>query len=97
MFLQLAERKELSEYKFRLILSSKKGDFDVTTSIFQKVDLVINPPDLARYYFASSVVLNLSQPKYWIESFGLTLIEAFSFAKPVIAPFWWSNRCKRWR
>jgi len=40
----------------------------------------------AEYYAAASLLLNLSRPDQWIETFGLTLIEAMAHGVPVIAP-----------
>lgn len=42
--------------------------------------------DPGPYYARASVVLNLSRPDLWIETFGLTLLEAMSYGIPVIAP-----------
>ncbi|MEH6587347.1 MAG: glycosyltransferase family 4 protein [Halioglobus sp.] len=42
--------------------------------------------DTAPYYERSSLVLNLSRPDEWVETFGLTLLEAMAFGVPVIAP-----------
>jgi glycosyltransferase involved in cell wall biosynthesis len=38
------------------------------------------------FYLRAGVVLNLSHPELWVETFGLTLLEALSFGVPVIAP-----------
>jgi glycosyltransferase involved in cell wall biosynthesis len=38
------------------------------------------------FYAQSSLVLNLSRPDQWVETFGLTLLEAMAFGIPVIAP-----------
>jgi glycosyltransferase involved in cell wall biosynthesis len=38
------------------------------------------------YYQSASILMNLSNPDEWIETFGLTLIEAMAFGVPVIAP-----------
>lgn len=40
----------------------------------------------AVYYAIGSLLLNLSRPDEWVETFGLTLIEAMAFGIPVIAP-----------
>ncbi|MEL6932894.1 MAG: glycosyltransferase [Pseudomonadota bacterium] len=40
----------------------------------------------ARFYAKADVVLNLSRVDQWIETFGLTIIEAMSFGVPVIVP-----------
>ena len=38
------------------------------------------------FYARSSLVMNLSRPDQWVETFGLTLLEAMAFGVPVIAP-----------
>lgn len=38
------------------------------------------------FYASADILLNLSRPDEWIETFGLTLIEAMTFGVPVIAP-----------
>jgi glycosyltransferase involved in cell wall biosynthesis len=40
----------------------------------------------ARFYATADVLLNLSRPDQWIETFGLTLVEGMAFGLPVIAP-----------
>ena len=40
----------------------------------------------AAFYASASLVLNLSRPDLWVETFGLTLLEAMAFGIPVIAP-----------
>jgi glycosyltransferase involved in cell wall biosynthesis len=42
--------------------------------------------DTAAHYARASLVLNLSRPDLWIETFGLTILEAMAFGVPVIAP-----------
>lgn len=42
--------------------------------------------DPAIHYAKASLVLNLSRPDQWVETFGLTLLEAMAFGVPVIAP-----------
>ena len=51
-------------------------------------NVAINPraSDTIPYYERSSLVLNLSRPDEWVETFGLTLLEAMAFGVPVIAP-----------
>ncbi|WP_339760458.1 glycosyltransferase family 4 protein [uncultured Hoeflea sp.] len=40
----------------------------------------------ARFYETADLVINLSRVDQWVETFGLTLVEAMSFGIPVIAP-----------
>ncbi len=42
--------------------------------------------DPASFYTQADLVLNLSRVDLWVETFGLTLVEAMSFGIPVIAP-----------
>ena len=41
---------------------------------------------MARFYAEASAVLNLSRVDLWVETFGLTLLEAMWFGVPVIVP-----------
>lgn len=51
-------------------------------------NLTVHPrtDDPAAHYARASLVLNLSRPDQWVETFGLTLLEAMAFGVPVIAP-----------
>jgi glycosyltransferase involved in cell wall biosynthesis len=40
----------------------------------------------SKFYSRSSLVLNLSRTDMWVETFGLTVLEAMAFGIPVIAP-----------
>jgi L-malate glycosyltransferase len=42
--------------------------------------------DTDAFYRRADVVLNLSRPEGWIESFGMTLVEALAYGIPVIGP-----------
>jgi glycosyltransferase involved in cell wall biosynthesis len=42
--------------------------------------------DVAGFYARSSAVLNLSRVDLWMETFGLTVLEAMAFGVPVIVP-----------
>ncbi|MDA8592460.1 glycosyltransferase family 4 protein [Planctomycetota bacterium] len=39
-----------------------------------------------RYYGKAHLLLNLSRPDMWVETFGLTVVEAMAFGLPVIVP-----------
>lgn len=51
-------------------------------------NLTVHPRtgDPAAHYARASLVLNLSRPDQWVETFGLTLLEAMAFGVPVVAP-----------
>jgi len=89
-FFQLAEfLKEDARIKFTLVLNVEDKEIDrffAEDSIPSNVELFSRQSDLTQFYRDASLVLNLSRPDGWVETFGLTLIEAFSFGVPVIAP-----------
>ncbi len=51
-------------------------------------NLTVHPctSDPAAHYLQASLVLNLSRPDQWVETFGMTLLESMAFGIPVIAP-----------
>lgn len=83
--------RKLSGMNFILVLNADKLEID---AIFHdwKIQLPSNiliyprQSNLVEFYLDSSVVLNLSRPDVWVETFGLTVVEAMSFSKPVIVP-----------
>ncbi|MBU6121967.1 glycosyltransferase family 4 protein [Hymenobacter siberiensis] len=42
--------------------------------------------DMHPHYQRAAVVLNLSRPDEWVETFGMTILEAMSYGRPVIVP-----------
>ena len=86
-FVALAE--QLPRYQFLLVLNA--GD-DAIQQYFAgqslPENLVIFPSQQAvhSFYQEAHLVLNLSHPEQWVETFGMTLLEAMSYGLPVIAP-----------
>lgn len=86
----LAERLiYISDIHFDLVVNE---DLDEIKRYFGSsrlpFNLKIHPctDDPGLYFANASLVLNLSRPDQWIETFGLTLLEAMAFGVPVIAP-----------
>ncbi|MEQ9881857.1 glycosyltransferase family 4 protein [Pectobacterium brasiliense] len=86
-FVSLARR--LPTVNFIALLNTSEVDFKK----FQ--DEIIDIPNFSAYrspeniseFFANAfMVVNLSNPTRWVETFGLTLLEGMSFGAPVIAP-----------
>lgn len=71
-----------TDIAFHLVLS----DANEVDEVASNVTLLPPANDTARYYAGASVVLNLSRPDLWVETFGLTVLEAMAFGIPVIAP-----------
>ncbi|AOR64667.1 glycosyltransferase family 4 protein [Pectobacterium wasabiae] len=86
-FVSLAKR--LPTVNFIALLNTSESSFKK----FQ--DEIIDIPNFSAYrspenindFFANAfMVVNLSNPTQWVETFGLTLLEGMSFGAPVIAP-----------
>lgn len=85
VFIELA--KKLPQYDFSLVLNSSQFEID---SFFSKKssNLKIYPTQqtVHQFLYQADLLLNLSVPTLWIETFGLTLLEAMSYGLPVICP-----------
>jgi glycosyltransferase involved in cell wall biosynthesis len=79
----------LSKYSFTLVVN---GTDEEIVSFFRGLDLPKNleifssKTDVHPFYEKANLVLNLSLPDLWVESFGLTVLEAMSYGIPVIVP-----------
>lgn len=89
-FLDLATRLEARrDICFHLVVNDLETDI---RRYFNRrplpANLTIYPrtPDPGSHYARAGVVLNLSRPDLWVETFGLTLLEAMAYGVPVIAP-----------
>lgn len=89
-FLSLARNfLHLNDYKFLLVLNEthkNAGDFYAETCLPSNFSYVCRPDNLVHLYQNSFLVINLSHPDSWIETFGLTLLEGMSQYNPVISP-----------
>ena len=89
-FLALAEGlQDRTDVSFDLVLNAEADDVAAFARRHRDVANVrIHPrtDEPGIYYRSADLVLNLSRVDQWIETFGLTLVEAMSFGIPVIAP-----------
>lgn len=60
--------------------------FNKENNLPANVTLTARPDNMQMLFATSFIVLNLSLPDGWIETFGLSLIEGMAFGSPVIAP-----------
>ena len=81
--------KKNNNINFELILNANSKEI---TKYFKNKDVADNikiytkQSDLVPFYKRAQLVLNLSRIDQWIETFGLTILEAMAFGIPVIVP-----------
>lgn len=86
-FVELA--RALPNFQFLLVLNS---NFEAVRDYFDMGKLPENlivfssQKNVHTFYQESKVVLNLSHPEQWVETFGMTLLEGMAYGLPVIAP-----------
>jgi len=81
--------KYLPQYNFTLILNSSKEEvfaFYRRVEVPKNMEILSTQTDLHPFYEKANLVLNLSRPDLWVETFGLTALEAMAYGIPVIVP-----------
>ena len=79
----------LPQYPFELLLNADKLEIGTYLESHRKPDnLIIHEAveDVHPFYCRAKVVLNLSRPDEWAETFGMTSVEAMKYGIPVIFP-----------
>ena len=88
-YLKIAKEFDNNSITFSLVLNADPAEID---SWFENIAIPFNvtlfprQTNVAQFYEKASVVLNLSRPDEWIETFGLTVLEGMSHGLPVIVP-----------
>ncbi|MGD1845810.1 MAG: glycosyltransferase family 4 protein [Salibacteraceae bacterium] len=86
-YLQLA--RSLPEVRFTLVLNASEADASTYFSdkaMPENLHWLPGQKDVVPFYKQADLVLNLSHTDAWVETFGLTLLEAMLFGVPVIGP-----------
>jgi glycosyltransferase involved in cell wall biosynthesis len=86
-FIELA--KIFPKQAFNLILNASKNEVDLFfdgTSMPSNLTIFDAQKDLHPFYESADIILNLSKPDGWIETFGLTIIEGLAYGLPAIVP-----------
>ena len=77
------------ELRFDLVVNASPASI---TGFFAGHQLPVNltvfpaQSDVHPFYRRADVVVNLSRPDEWVETFGLTALEAMAYGRPVIVP-----------
>jgi glycosyltransferase involved in cell wall biosynthesis len=89
-FMALAYELRLhDDISFTLVLNAKFEEvcaFKCRWAFVDNVSLHPRTNDPSLFYANADLVLNLSRQNEWIETFGLTIVEAMAFGVPVIVP-----------
>lgn len=75
--------------RFRLLLNCTMAEwqeFARDLHVSENVDVAIRPRNVYEHYREAGLVMNLSHPEGWVETFGLTLLEGMACGVPVVAP-----------
>ncbi len=88
-FIELAKR--LPQFVFVLVISDTKENIDIfiekyKINVYKNLTIYPRQNDVVPFYNQASLVLNLSDKKQVVETFGLTALEAMSTGLPVIVP-----------
>ena len=88
-FVAIAKKCEKADIDFTLVLNADASEikqYFTNTYVPNNLKLVGRQKDVHSFYNKSNVVLNLSRPDEWVETFGLTILEAMAYGLPVIVP-----------
>lgn len=88
-FIELAQR--LSQFTFELVVNDTQENInrfvkEHKINICKNLTIYPRQNDVVPFYNQASLVLNLSDKKQFVETFGLTALEAMSTGLPVIVP-----------
>ncbi len=75
--------------RFELLVNDDQAGVDryfSTRTIPSNLSVTTRTRDTPSFYRRASLVLNLSRVDQWVETFGMTILEAMAFGVPVVAP-----------
>ena len=78
-----------TDYGFTLVINATQEEIDIFfegTNLPENLCVFDAQTDLHPFYREADLVLNLSRPDGWIETFGLTIIEGMAYGLPAIVP-----------
>lgn len=86
-FVKLAQMNP--RFTFKLVVNASQPeieDYLKDINLTSNLKLYPTQKNTHPFYQEASVVLNLSDTKLWVETFGLTILEAMSYGLPTIVP-----------
>lgn len=86
-FIELSKR--LPQYSFELVVSASSQEVDkfkIETNSQTNLTIFSQQTNLHHFYQRTKILLQLSHPDTWIETFGLTILEAMVYGIPAIVP-----------
>ncbi|MEM6342340.1 MAG: glycosyltransferase [Bacteroidota bacterium] len=89
IFEYLALAEQMPALKFKLIISQTEDEikrFLGEQVVPPNVNLLGLQSDMHPHYASADLLLNLSHPDGWIETFGMTIIEGMTYGLPAIVP-----------
>lgn len=86
-FVELAKR--LPKYKFELVINATTEaikEYFGTVPNYANLTIFPVQSNVHPFYQRADLVLNLSHPETWVETFGMTILEAMHYGIPCIVP-----------
>lgn len=81
--------KKLANYNFILVLNTSEADkneYIYSHNLPENINVYAAQKNMHPFYTKADLVVNLSLPGEWVETFGMTILEAMYYRKPVIIP-----------
>lgn len=81
--------KDNSKFSYQLVLNASQAEIDSFFSghqFPQNLEIFPSQKNLHPFFQWADVIVNLSRPDQWIETFGLTIIEGMAYGLPAIVP-----------
>jgi glycosyltransferase involved in cell wall biosynthesis len=88
-FVAVAKKCDGLGINFNLILNADSHQIEQyfsNSNLPSNLKIKGKQSDVHHFYANSNILLNLSRPDQWVETFGLTIIEAMAYGIPVIVP-----------
>jgi L-malate glycosyltransferase len=77
------------QYQFRLVFNAAQPEIDAFFKghlFSNNISVYAAQKDLHPFFQWADVIVNLSRPDGWVETFGLTIIEGMAYGLPAIVP-----------